>query len=81
MDLDDAKVKQFKHAIENNYWFEFFMGMFCIVSCSCYFVKSYNECTFQEILKASMKFFLGQYTNMKDNSYNTKITEAVRKHW
>lgn len=28
MDLDDAKVKQFKHAIENNYWFEFFMGMF-----------------------------------------------------
>nr|XP_004485475.1 transmembrane 9 superfamily member 1 isoform X1 [Cicer arietinum] len=23
--LDDAKVKQFKDAIENNYWFEFFM--------------------------------------------------------
>lgn len=26
--LDDTKVKQFKDAIENSYWFEFFMGMF-----------------------------------------------------
>ncbi|CAK8530165.1 unnamed protein product [Lathyrus sativus] len=25
LNLDDAKVKQFKDAIENNYWFEFFM--------------------------------------------------------
>ncbi|XP_004504187.1 transmembrane 9 superfamily member 1-like [Cicer arietinum] len=25
IDLDDAKAKQFKDAIENNYWFEFFM--------------------------------------------------------
>ncbi|XP_061337174.1 transmembrane 9 superfamily member 1 [Gastrolobium bilobum] len=25
LDLDEAKVKQFKDAIENNYWFEFFM--------------------------------------------------------
>lgn len=48
MVLDDAKVKQFKHAIENNYWFEFFMGMFCIISYSCYVVKSYNDCTFKK---------------------------------
>lgn len=27
LELDDAKVKQFKDAIENSYWFEFFMGM------------------------------------------------------
>ncbi|KVH93509.1 Nonaspanin (TM9SF) [Cynara cardunculus var. scolymus] len=26
LELDEAKVKQFKEAIENNYWFEFFMG-------------------------------------------------------
>ncbi|GAU24378.1 hypothetical protein TSUD_390870 [Trifolium subterraneum] len=26
LNLDDAKVKHFKDAIENNYWFEFFMG-------------------------------------------------------
>ncbi|KAF9685001.1 hypothetical protein SADUNF_Sadunf03G0008900 [Salix dunnii] len=26
LELDDAKVKQFKDAIENNYWFEFFVG-------------------------------------------------------
>jgi len=25
LELDEAKVKQFKDAIENNYWFEFFM--------------------------------------------------------
>ncbi|KAI3712415.1 hypothetical protein L1987_70971 [Smallanthus sonchifolius] len=25
LELDDSKVKQFKEAIENNYWFEFFM--------------------------------------------------------
>ncbi|KAJ9538178.1 hypothetical protein OSB04_030911 [Centaurea solstitialis] len=25
LELDEAKVKQFKEAIENNYWFEFFM--------------------------------------------------------
>ncbi|CAK9168275.1 unnamed protein product [Ilex paraguariensis] len=27
LELDEAKVKQFKDAIENSYWFEFFMGM------------------------------------------------------
>lgn len=27
LELDESKVKQFKEAIENNYWFEFFMGM------------------------------------------------------
>lgn len=37
IDLSDANVKQFKDAIENNYWFEFFMGMFCMVSCTYYF--------------------------------------------
>ncbi|KAM7251836.1 hypothetical protein ACFE04_023719 [Oxalis oulophora] len=26
LELDEAKVKQFKDAIENSYWFEFFMG-------------------------------------------------------
>lgn len=26
LQLDEAKVKQFKDAIENSYWFEFFMG-------------------------------------------------------
>lgn len=26
LELDEAKVKQFKDAIENNYWFEFFIG-------------------------------------------------------
>jgi hypothetical protein len=28
LELDEAKVKQFKDAIENSYWFEFFIGMF-----------------------------------------------------
>ena len=28
LELDEAKVKQFKDAIESSYWFEFFMGMF-----------------------------------------------------
>lgn len=28
--LDAAKVAQFKDAIENSYWFEFFMGIFYI---------------------------------------------------
>ena len=27
IELDEAKVKQFKDAIESSYWFEFFMGM------------------------------------------------------
>jgi len=27
LELNEANVKQFKDAIENNYWFEFFMGM------------------------------------------------------
>ena len=30
LELDEAKVKQFKDAIESSYWFEFFMGMLCI---------------------------------------------------
>ncbi|GAY62485.1 hypothetical protein CUMW_218180 [Citrus unshiu] len=31
LDLDEAKVKQFKDAIENNYWFEFFLvQMICL---------------------------------------------------
>jgi len=28
LELDEAKVKHFKDAIESSYWFEFFMGMF-----------------------------------------------------
>ncbi|KAK8622276.1 hypothetical protein V6N13_117199 [Hibiscus sabdariffa] len=28
LELDEAKVKQFKDAIENSYWFEFFVGVF-----------------------------------------------------
>jgi transmembrane 9 superfamily protein 3 len=28
LNLDEAKVKQFKDAIENSYWLEFFVGMF-----------------------------------------------------
>lgn len=31
LELDEAKVMQFKDAIENGYWFEFFMGMLYIV--------------------------------------------------
>ena len=27
IELEGAKVKQFKDAIDNSYWFEFFMGM------------------------------------------------------
>jgi len=27
LELNAAKVKQFKDAIENSYWFEFFIGM------------------------------------------------------
>lgn len=30
LELDEDKVKQFKEAIENSYWFEFFMGMLCL---------------------------------------------------
>lgn len=36
LELDEAKVKQFKDAIENNYWFEFFMGMFFQHICWCF---------------------------------------------
>ncbi|EOX98100.1 hypothetical protein QUC31_015353 [Theobroma cacao] len=36
LDLDEAKVRQFKDAIENNYWFEFFVGMF---SFSFFYIK------------------------------------------
>lgn len=32
LELDEATVKHFKDAIENNYWFEFFVGMFFIES-------------------------------------------------
>ena len=28
LELDEAKVKHFKDAIENSYWFELFMGMY-----------------------------------------------------
>lgn len=27
LELDETKVRKFKDAIENSYWFEFFMGM------------------------------------------------------
>ncbi|KAI7748727.1 hypothetical protein M8C21_005751, partial [Ambrosia artemisiifolia] len=30
LELDDSKAMQFKQAIENNYWFELFMGMHCV---------------------------------------------------
>lgn len=30
--LDEPKAMQFKQAIENNYWFELFMGMHCVLS-------------------------------------------------
>ena len=30
LELDEAKVKHFKDAIENSYWFELFMGMYHI---------------------------------------------------
>ncbi|MBA0631054.1 hypothetical protein Godav_003088 [Gossypium davidsonii] len=36
LELDEAKVRQFKDAIENSYWFEFFMGMF---SFSFFYIK------------------------------------------
>lgn len=32
LELDEPKVMQFKQAIENNYWFELFMGMHCVLS-------------------------------------------------
>jgi hypothetical protein len=48
IDLDEAKVKHFKDAIENNYWLEFFMGMFCIISCDCYSEKLYNDYSFKK---------------------------------
>lgn len=32
LELDEATVKHFKDAIDNNYWFEFFVGMFFIES-------------------------------------------------
>ena len=35
LELDEAKVKQFKDAIENSYWFEFFIGMFWAVFFRC----------------------------------------------
>lgn len=32
IELDEAKVKQFKDAVESSYWFEFFMGMCSLLS-------------------------------------------------
>lgn len=32
LELDEAKVKQFKDAIENSYWFEFFIGKLFVFS-------------------------------------------------
>lgn len=37
LELDEAKVKQFKDAIENSYWFEFFIGKLLI------FVSTYDN--------------------------------------
>ncbi|MBA0849840.1 hypothetical protein Goshw_021371 [Gossypium schwendimanii] len=31
LELDEAKVRQFKDAIENSYWFEFFVGVLCLI--------------------------------------------------
>lgn len=39
LEIDEDKAKQFKDAIENNYWFEFFMGMLCILFFLCYLVS------------------------------------------
>ncbi|KAH7575793.1 hypothetical protein JRO89_XS02G0222100 [Xanthoceras sorbifolium] len=38
LELDEAKVKQFKDAIENSYWFEFFMdaNVFCELNYICF---------------------------------------------
>lgn len=33
INLDAAKVKQFKDAVESSYWFEFFIGMLWTVLC------------------------------------------------
>jgi len=37
LELDETKVKQFKDAIENNYWFEFFIGTLQILFFLIYF--------------------------------------------
>lgn len=54
LELDEAKVKQFKDAIENNYWFEFFVGMFCTV----FFYVMHDETM---VLSVNIKMFI-QYT-------------------
>lgn len=46
LEIDEDKAKQFKDAIENNYWFEFFMGMLCILFFICYLVS--GIVTFEE---------------------------------
>jgi hypothetical protein len=44
LDLDEAKVKQFKDAVENSYWLEFFVGMFFFsVSYDVLLVHCYNS--------------------------------------
>jgi len=37
LELDETKVKLFKDAIENNYWFEFFIGTLQILFFLIYF--------------------------------------------
>ncbi|GKC55720.1 transmembrane 9 superfamily member 1-like protein [Tanacetum coccineum] len=34
LELDEPKVLQFKQAIDDNYWFEFFMGMHYVLICT-----------------------------------------------
>jgi len=60
IELDEAKVKQFKDAIENIYWFEFFMGMFCFVS------FTYRMIAHSRNVGSLHNFLFGHYSDMKD---------------
>ncbi|KAG8501994.1 hypothetical protein CXB51_002100 [Gossypium anomalum] len=52
LELDEAKVRQFKDAIENSYWFEFFVGMF---SFSLFSLTLYCPCLFVDAMSRALR--------------------------
>ncbi|CDY44835.1 BnaCnng11910D [Brassica napus] len=48
LELDEAKVKHFKDAIENSYWFELFMGMYHIYL----YILLINKCHRKKLIRS-----------------------------
>ncbi|XP_022863276.1 transmembrane 9 superfamily member 1-like [Olea europaea var. sylvestris] len=68
LELDEAKVQQFKDAIENNYWFEFFMGH--------KWVKDIEDWdSIQRFHHCALRLQLVSYSPMSKDFHHEKIPE------